>query len=218
MNLTDWERHNAIKFKYPFPKAVEGFKKVLNREYENNEYDPTNLFVWGQMMAIAVLGMMKEVEREFGQQGQEVCAQALKEVGRKIGEESFAGVDIPSYLNFAQKASIFATWVNEVIYASLEDPQVDSEDKASFHISWCPHQDVYTALDCRVQRYLVEGMLEAAAIRMGLEELNVRFDCTIPSGAETCHFTLWRREEGEGNAWKEYSSYVSKRALGHCQA
>lgn len=213
MNLTDWERHHAIDFKYPFPKAIENFKEVLNKKYGTRKYDPTNLFVWGQMMAVSVLGLMKEVEQVFGQEGQELCIKALKDVGRKIGEESFKGIDIPSHLSFAQQASLFATWVNEVLYASIETPEVENEEKASFHIVWCPHQDVYNAFDCRVQRYLVEGMLEAAANHLELKDLNVRFDCTIPAGAETCHFTLWQKQVGEEDAWKKYSSNLSEKAL-----
>jgi hypothetical protein len=33
-----------------------------------------------------------------------------------------------------------------------------SENRCAFDILWCPHQDRYTAFDCRIQRFFVEGM------------------------------------------------------------
>jgi len=69
---------------------------------------------------------------------------------------------------------------------------------ASFDILWCPHQDHYGAFDCRVQRYFVQGMIDAAGAAAGLTEeegrnyFQVFFTSTIPAGAKTCCFQLRR--------------------------
>ena len=64
--------------------------------------------------------------------------------------------------------------------------------KATFDILWCPHQDHYEAFDCRVQRYFVQGMIDAgqefARGHAGAPgfAFEVRVDSTIPAGAPTC--------------------------------
>jgi hypothetical protein len=101
--------------------------------------------------------------------------------------------------------------VNEVLYASIERPSVEGE-RAEFDIHYCPHEDVYGAFDCRVQRYLVEGMIQAARRRFGDSVFDVSFATTIPSGSSTCHFDLFPRAAG-GDAWNEYSERLRDRAL-----
>jgi hypothetical protein len=123
------------------------------------------------------------------------------------------GVDIPESISEAEMASFFATAVNCIAYASLEEPGIDSEDQVSFHILWCPHQDHYSAFDCRVQRYFVQGMLDAAKESGFLADWQVRFTQTIPAGAETCRFVLWRAPGDEGAEWQKYSSQLEKKAL-----
>jgi len=85
--------------------------------------------------------------------------------------------------------------------------------QASFHILWCPHQDHYEAFDCRVQRYFVQGMIDAAqdhAKRFGFQ---VRFDYTIPAGAETCHFTMWQASDEEREQWALLTEKLERKAL-----
>jgi hypothetical protein len=109
--------------------------------------------------------------------------------------------------------SFYATVINRIAYASLEDPKIDREGQASFDILWCPHQDHYEAFDCRVQRYFVQGMIDAAqdhADRMGFQ---VRFDSTIPAGAETCHFTMWQADDKEREQWELLTDKLEKKAL-----
>jgi hypothetical protein len=51
-------RQGQLPFKMPFAKAVDNLRrKVLGRD----DYDPAVLFVWGQMNAVAVIEMLKEV-------------------------------------------------------------------------------------------------------------------------------------------------------------
>ena len=111
----------------------------------------------------------------------------------------------------AEFFSFFATVINRVVYASLEAPHIDSPEQVSFDILWCPHQDHYRAFDCRVQRYLVQGMIEALEETGLVQGFQIRFDCTIPGGAKTCHFTIWRGSaDGKKDLGGVYSSIGGK--------
>jgi len=214
MNLNQEERRSRIKLNRPFAKAVAGLRRDA---LSCDDYDPAQLFAWGQMMAVSVLEMLKAVEARFGHEGQEVCTQALAGVGYRLAQEGLAEVEMPEGISDVEAISLFATWINEQLYASIEKPSVDSPDAASFDILWCPHQDVYGPFDCRVQRYLVEGMMRGASEKLaggGFEAFNVRCDSTIPAGAPTCHFSIWRTKEGEDNAWTAYSRRLEDKALG----
>jgi hypothetical protein len=103
--------------------------------------------------------------------------------------------------------------INRIAYASLEDPRIEGERQASFDILWCPHQDTYQAFDCRVQRYFVQGMIDAYQEQTEELGFGVRFDSTIPAGAQTCHFTMWKSEEGESAAWESMTKKLDAKAL-----
>jgi hypothetical protein len=64
-----------------------------------------------------------------------------------------------------------------------------------------------------VQRYFVEGMIDAAQDHAGRFGFQVRFDTTIPAGAPTCHFTLWRASDEEKSTWATYTSQLERKAL-----
>ena len=84
----------------------------------------------------------------------------------------------------------------------------------SFDILWCPHQDHYQPFDCRVQRYFVQGMIDAASdFRGGGFDFQVRFDSTIPAGSKTCHFTIWRGEPGEVDTWARTTAELERKAI-----
>ncbi|MBC7229762.1 MAG: L-2-amino-thiazoline-4-carboxylic acid hydrolase [Actinobacteria bacterium] len=202
-----WER-----FTFEFPYA-EGLRRLREEVLEKTDFDPAVLWVWGTMQARAVIEVLKACEREFGEEGQRVVREALVEVGREVGRQMMGELEPPEGLSEAEMASFFATVVNCIAYASLEEPSIDSEDEVSFHILWCPHQDVYSAFDCRVQRYFVQGMLEAVREKGMLEGWQVRFTQTIPAGADTCRFVLWRAPGGERSRWEEYSEELERKAL-----
>ena len=95
-----------------------------------------------------------------------------------------------------------------------EAPAVDAEaGTASFDIHYCPHEDVYGAFDCRVQRYFVEGMIAAGRRRFGRSMFDVRFTSTIPSGSRVCHFDMFPKSDQTSDAWNEYSERLRERAL-----
>jgi hypothetical protein len=202
-------RREKLPLNWPFNAAVEGFR---NKALANPQYDPASTFVWGQMMAVGLIAMLKAVEERFGGEGHDVAREALKTVGDRIASEMLDGVETPAALTAPEIASLFASWINEVAYASIEAPRVH-EDGADFDIHYCPHEDVYGAFDCRVQRYFVEGMIAAARRSFGAGIFDVSFASTIPSGSATCHFDLFPKEPGSADAWNEYSERLRGRAL-----
>ncbi|HVL91275.1 MAG TPA: hypothetical protein VM841_13660 [Actinomycetota bacterium] len=201
-------RREKLPMRWPFADAVEGFR---SKALANKQYDPASTFVWGQMMAVGLIEMLKAIEAAFGADGHDVARAALRKVGDRIATEMIDGVEKPGDLSPAELSSLFASWINEVAYASIENPKVEG-DGASFDIHYCPHEDVYGAFDCRVQRYLVEGMIEAARRHWGDGMIDVAFATTIPSGSRTCHFDMFPKGEGS-DKWFEYSDRLRDRAL-----
>lgn len=202
-------RRERLPLRWPFAAAVQGFR---DKALANPEYDPAATFVWGQMMAVGLIAMLSAVEASFGAEGHDVARAALRRVGAQIVGEMVEGVSLPPDMPPAEIASLFASWINEVIYASIEKPRLHG-DSADFDIHYCPHEDVYGAFDCRVQRYLVEGMIDAGRAFFGDGAFDVAFATTIPSGASTCHFDIVPREGGAGEAWTAYSDKLRERAL-----
>ncbi len=204
------ESWKGFKFNFPYR---EGLRRLREEVLAKTDFDPSVLWVWGTMQAMAVIGILKACEREFGTEGQRVVKEALVEVGRDIGRQMIGDLEKPAGISEAEMASFFATVINCVAYASLEEPSIDSEGEVSFHILWCPHQDCYSAFDCRVQRYFVQGMLEAAWEKDMLTDWQLRFTQTIPAGAETCRFVLWRAADEEKSQWEKYTEQLERKAL-----
>jgi hypothetical protein len=203
-------RREQLPLRWPFASAVEGFR---DKALANPSYDPASTFVWGQMMAVGLIEMLTAVESLFGAAGHDAARAALRRVGARIVEEMIEGVALPPDLSAVEAASLFASWINEVVYASIEKPRV-AGDRADFDIHYCPHEDVYGAFDCRVQRYLVEGMIDAGRAFFGSGALDVAFATTIPSGASTCHFDIVPRSaDASSDAWTDYSDQLRERAL-----
>ena len=201
-------RRERLPLNWPFAEAVDGYRA---KALANPSFDPAVTFVWGQMMAVSLIEMLTAAERELGAAGHDVMKAALVRIGRRIVAEMVDGVDLPEDLSPAEGASLFASWVNEVCYASVESPDV-SGDRAGFDIHYCPHEDVYGAFDCRVQRYLVQGMIEAAHERWPSMEFDVAFTSTIPAGSATCRFELGPKT-GDEAAWSAYSDELRDKAL-----
>ena len=86
-------------------------------------------------------------------------------------------------------------------------------DRCEFDILWCPHQDRYTAFDCRVQRYFVEGMIEAIE-KLSRSSFTPAVTALIPHGADRCHFVVDRRDGKETkHPWHAYSEELGQRAF-----
>jgi hypothetical protein len=199
-----------MKFSYPFKAAGE---KCAKEALSRKDFDHASLFRWGNMMAMSVIAMLKAAEAEFGEAGQEAMIKALVKVGREIGIEMLSGVEIPKGAAPIEVISAYASWINREIYASPEDPRIMDEDRCGFDILWCPHQDSYRAFDCRVQRYLVQGMVEAMREKFPEHDFQVRFTQTIPAGAKVCTFEISRKKPGDKDDWETYSGLLEKKAL-----
>ena len=65
-----------------------------------------------------------------------------------------------------------------------------------------------------MQRYFVQGMIDAAQ-EFGSDHghFDVRFDYTIPAGAETCHFSMWKATEAERAQWAADTKLLEAKAL-----
>ncbi len=208
------ERWKDFRFNQPYAK---GLKRLREEVLAKTDFDPATLWQWGTMQAMALVQILKDCEATFGEAGQKLVFEALRKIGLDVGRQILAGTELPEGMTSAEFASFYATVLNRIAYASLEKPRIDADDEVTFDILWCPHQDHYGAFDCRVQRYFVQGMIDAAREFSDRWSFEVRFDTTIPSGSETCHFTLWKARQGEKAEWNEYTRLLERKALEHAR-
>lgn len=195
----------------PFKEALNRFRKeVLPRD----DFDPTSLLQFGLFMSMAVINILKEVEKRLGKEGQEVIIDALIKTGYSMGNQILENIQLPTDISDIELMSFLATIINTQAWTSVEDPRIDNEDKCSFDIIWCPLQDVYKAFDCRVQRYLVQGIMNAFRDSGVLSNnFQVEFKTTIPAGAETCFFEITKKKQDQSDKWEDYSKILEKKAL-----
>jgi hypothetical protein len=204
------ENWSKIEFKEPYKKATDRFRKeVLSRP----DFDPVTLFQFSIFMAKSVLQMLEDVEENFGPEGQKVCNEALIKVGRDMAEQMFQGLEIPPGIPIIELVSFIGTIINTVSWTSIEEPRIIDDEKCEFDIIWCPLEDEYTAFDCRIQRYLVQGILDRVREMYPYADFNIEFVSTIPAGGKTCKFIIARRQKGEPDKWELYSEMLEKRAL-----
>jgi hypothetical protein len=207
-------RWKDFQFNQPYAKGLAKVREVL----ATTDFDPATLWQWGTMQAMALIQVLKDCEATFGEEGQKVVYGSLRKIGLDIGRQILAGTTLPEGITEAEFVSFYATVLNRIAYASLEAPKIDSGDKVTFDILWCPHQDHYGAFDCRVQRYFVQGMIDAAKEFAAWKGFECRFDTTIPAGAPTCHFTLWQPTAKESAQWESYTKALEKKALERAKA
>jgi hypothetical protein len=217
--MAHWEnrpepRWKEFKFKQPYAR---GLARLRDEVLGKTDFDPAVLWQWGTMQAMALIEILKECEGTFGEKGQELVFKALRRVGHDIGRQILDGASFPDDLTETEFVSFYATVINRIVYASLEAPRIDGEAQASFDILWCPHQDHYGAFDCRVQRYFVQGMIDAARELDGRFGFDVRFDSTIPAGAPTCHFTMWKPTGEEKAGWEAVTASLNRKAIEKAQ-
>lgn len=213
--MAHWEhrdepRWQEFKFNQPYAK---GLTRLREEVLAKTDFDPATLWQWGTMQAMALVEVLEAAEAKFGAEGQQMVGDAVARVGLDVGRQILAGVVLPEGLSQAEFFSFYATVINRIAYASLEAPKIDHAGSVSFDILWCPHQDHYKAFDCRIQRYFVRGLLQAAYEHSLDRGWQVRFDSTIPAGAKTCHFTMWDASDEERRAWDGYSQLLEAKAL-----
>lgn len=195
----------------PFKEALDRFRiDVLNR----NDFDATSLLQFGLFMSMAVINILKESEKKLGREGQKVVIDALIKTGYNMGNQILENIQLPTEISDIELMSFLATIINTQAWTSIEDPHIDKEDQCSFDIIWCPLQDVYKAFDCRVQRYLVQGIMNAFRDSGNLKsDYQIEFKSTIPAGANTCHFIITKKEPNEQDKWESYSKDLENKAL-----
>jgi hypothetical protein len=195
----------------PFRQVLDEFRKdVLIRD----DFDPTSLLQFGLFMAMAVINILKESEEKLGEKGQKMVIDALVKTGYDMGKEILNNIQLPEDITDVELMSFLATIINTQAWTSIEDPHINSETQCSFDILWCPLQRIYKPFDCRVQRYLVQGIINAFKDSGVLNnEYQIEFKETIPAGAQTCFFTITKKEKGEEDKWESYSNFLAKKAL-----
>jgi len=215
--MAHWEHRDEagwkdFKFNQPYAK---GLARLKDEVLAKTDFDPATLWQWGTMQAMALVGVLEAAESQFGAAGQEVVGKAIEAVGLDVGRQILKGVEMPASMTEAEFFSFYATVLNRIAYASLEDPKIDDDGKATFDIIWCPHQDHYKAMDCRIQRYFVRGMIAAGKEHALGQGWQVKFDTTIPSGSTTCHFTMWNAPDAAAAEaeWNKYTHLLEAKAL-----
>ena len=165
------------------------------------------------MQATGVLNILKAVEEEFGEKGQMVVRRAINKAGYEACQGFLEQSEFPENLSDIELTSFIVTGINTILYASLEKPWITNEGRCEFDILWCPHQDRYTAFDCRVQRYFVEGMIRACEDFNG-KKFHPQVEKLIPRGADHCHFSVDRwPDDGGTHPWDRYSEELGRRAF-----
>lgn len=219
LSVKHWEKrpeNNWKKFQFNQPYA-KGLKRLKEEVLAKTNFDPATLWQWGTMQAMALIEVLKTAEEKFGEDGQKLVLDSLRRVGYDIGRQITEGTTIPEEITSAEYVSFLATIFNKIAYASLETAAIESVVVANFHIDWCPHQDHYKAFDCRVQRYFVQGMIDAGMdffrSQRPEEEWDVAFETTIPSGSETCFFKINKSSPEESRKWGEFTRMIEKKAL-----
>lgn len=221
-----WQKRpekNWQKFQYnqPYAPGLANVRRVL----AETNFDAATLWQWGTMQAMALVEVLKSAEKTFGAEGQKLVLGALRKTGYDIGEQVLRGTQIDADISTDEWISFYATVINRIAYASLEAPAISAspggkEGNASFHIDYCPHQDMYSAMDCRVQRYFVQGMIDAArdfARSKGRDDIyDVMFRTTMPAGHETCFFVIEKAASSDNSAqerWARYTAVLEKKNL-----
>jgi hypothetical protein len=207
------EAWNKTKLGEPFKEALDRFRaSVVGRA----DFDPSSLLQFALFMSMAVINVLKDAEAEFGKKGQRMVTKALIKTGYDMGKQILKDIKIPPDISDIELISFLVTIVNTQAWTSIEDPRIDSEEQCSFDIFWCPLDKIYSAFDCRVQRYLVQGILDAFRdSKLIKHDYNVEFKSTIPTGGKTCRFVITRKKPGEADKWEGYSNELENRALRH---
>jgi len=202
-------RRGQITFNRHFAASI---KKMREMALSDKDYDPARLFKWGQMMSLALIRALKAVEKNLGAPGQKVINQVLIELGREIGQEVLRDFVPLPHIKDIEVVSKFVTYINEEIWASPEIPLIINDQECLCDVLWCPHQDHYQAFDCRVQRYIVQGLLEAFQEKTGIA-VDAQFTQIIPKGAKTCQFHMRLISPQEEREWNKYSAQLAAKAL-----
>ena len=138
--MAHWEHRPEAKWKdFQFNQPyAKGLKRLREEVLAKTDFDPATLWQWGTMQAMALIEVLKDCEKTFGEEGQRLVYNSLRKIGHDIGTQILAGTKIPDNMKESEFVSFYATVINRIVYASLEAPRIDADDKATFDILWCP--------------------------------------------------------------------------------
>src|SRR5271169_4340060 len=106
-----------FQFNQPYAK---GLKRLKEDVLAKTDFDPTTLWQWGTMQAMAVIEVLKVCEERFGAEGQDAVFTALRNIGLDVGRQILNGTLVPEGLSEAEFISFYITVINRIAYASLE--------------------------------------------------------------------------------------------------
>src|SRR6516165_8334152 len=136
--MAHWEHRpepkwKQFRYRQPYEKGLRRLKEeVLGK----TDFDPATLWQWGTMQAMALIEMLKENEKTFGEAGQQAAYRALRRTGLDVGRQILKGTKIPEGMTQTEFISFYATVINRIAYASLEAPRIENDGKATFDILW----------------------------------------------------------------------------------
>ncbi|TXT62627.1 MAG: hypothetical protein BAJALOKI3v1_530007 [Promethearchaeota archaeon] len=205
-----WQKAK-IALREPFKNALDRFREEVE---SRDDFDPSALLQFGLFMSKGIINILKKAEKKLGKEGQKVVQEALIKTGYEVGAQMIDPDKIPPDISDIELMSFLATIINTQAWTSIEDPRIESEEKCSFDILWCPLQDVYSAFDCRVQRYFVQGIVDYFRENVFKDiDYQIYFKSTIPAGADCCEFVIEEKKPGEKDRWVEYSKQLEKKGL-----
>src|SRR5580698_9582517 len=111
-------RWAEFRFNQPYAKGLRRLKEDV---LAKTDFDPATLWQWGTMQAMALIEVLGACEKNFGAEGQRVVCDSLRKIGLDIGRQILAGIELPKDLTQAEFASFYATVINRITYASLEE-------------------------------------------------------------------------------------------------
>lgn len=200
-----------VALREPFKKALDRFRDEVE---QRKDFDPSSLLQFGLFMSKGIINILKNVEKKLGKEGQKVVQEALIKTGYEVGSQMVEPSQIPKDISDIELMSFLATIINTQAWTSIEEPRIESTEKCSFDILWCPLQDVYSAFDCRVQRYFVQGIIDYFRDHVfEKSDFQVYFKSTIPAGADCCKFVIEKKKPGDLDRWEDYSKKLEKKAL-----
>src|SRR5580765_1680177 len=127
--MAHWEHRPEKKwkdFRFNQPYA-KGLKRLKEDVLGKTDFDPATLWQWGTMQAMALIETLKEVEKTFGEAGQAAVFRSLQRIGLDIGRQILKGTTIPEGMTESEFISFYATVINRIAYASLEDARIEKD-------------------------------------------------------------------------------------------
>src|SRR5689334_24046583 len=102
--MAHWEHRDEprwpdFRFNQPYAK---GLARLKDEVLAKTDFDPATLWQWGTMQAMALIGILKACEAQFGEAGQKLVYGALHSTGLDVGRQILNGITLPPDLTEAE--------------------------------------------------------------------------------------------------------------------